>query len=131
MSLQCWIEFVAALLNMVVCKALFLLTLFGSAAAAVFKASQTGRRRQIKMAPVISGRRSRARLKKKPVHKNVSDVQPKTTPACCFCSRTEDNIEKYGERLTDAKTNLSAHYYCLVNMFFFMFPGLVLKGKVT
>lgn len=109
---------------MVVCKALFLITLFGSAAAAVFKASQTGRRRQITMAPVISGRRSRARLKKKQFQKNVADAQPKPTPACCFCSRTEDNIEKYGERLTDAKANLSAHYYCLI-----LSSGLWQEGK--
>ncbi|XP_069463025.1 PHD finger protein 7-like [Ambystoma mexicanum] len=109
---------------MVVYKSILLLTFLGSAALAVFKASQAGQRPLLRMSPILSGRRSRARLKKKPIHKNYTDVQHKTNPACCFCCRTEDNIEKYGERLIDGKGNLSAHYYCLI-----LSSGLWQEGK--
>nr|XP_033795664.1 G2/M phase-specific E3 ubiquitin-protein ligase-like isoform X2 [Geotrypetes seraphini]XP_033795665.1 G2/M phase-specific E3 ubiquitin-protein ligase-like isoform X2 [Geotrypetes seraphini] len=45
-------------------------------------------------------------------------------PVCGLCGRTDNNIEKYGERLTDKKTNLSVHYYCLI-----LSSGLWQHGK--
>ncbi|XP_053568206.1 LOW QUALITY PROTEIN: G2/M phase-specific E3 ubiquitin-protein ligase-like [Bombina bombina] len=44
--------------------------------------------------------------------------------ACVFCGRVEDKPEKYGEKLTDKKTNISVHYYCLI-----LSSGLLQQGE--
>lgn len=36
--------------------------------------------------------------------------------ACMLCGRTENCVEKYGEKKTYAEHNLTLHYYCLVSM---------------
>ncbi|XP_030050544.1 G2/M phase-specific E3 ubiquitin-protein ligase-like [Microcaecilia unicolor] len=45
-------------------------------------------------------------------------------PVCGLCGKTDNNIEKYGEKLTDKETNLSVHYYCLI-----LSSGLWQHGK--
>ncbi|KAM5129182.1 G2/M phase-specific E3 ubiquitin-protein ligase [Mantella aurantiaca] len=39
---------------------------------------------------------------------------PSKALPCMLCGRTEDCIEKYGEKKTYAEHNLTLHYYCLV-----------------
>ncbi|XP_029449796.1 G2/M phase-specific E3 ubiquitin-protein ligase-like [Rhinatrema bivittatum] len=66
-------------------------------------------------------------MKKKLVPKSFqtpNDVSLQEEPVCCLCGQTENDVEKYGEKLTDKKTNLSIHYYCLI-----LSSGLWQHGK--
>ncbi|XP_043914562.1 G2/M phase-specific E3 ubiquitin-protein ligase-like [Protopterus annectens] len=52
-------------------------------------------------------------MKNKGVFKNSGGTCT-TDLACRFCGRTENEEEKYGEKLVDKESSLAVHYYCLI-----------------